>query len=361
MTSVLEVTKSGGTIPKAIFVSLLLGSVPAGIVAWTTGNWWDGSFGTGLAVATLFGAASLAWKTGWNTNVSLGSLAVHQSFGHPTGKLYGPGELYGVPGKDKYTLVLMKERPTDVEMFQEPTADGSEIFVSGFFSVATSDPFKTFRIGDPTLLLTESFETAVRSFVNVWCTSSHVKEQKQLLHRFMRLPADQTNLQHVDFRIQLMKLTVPSESRTDVYLTEDGVDGIMQAAGAFVADIERIGLYLVEARIDEANVDPIITKSINERAAETERMKQVEIRNMQRIKLAKAFLDADTSSGSSRLNMRDAVNFVDRGMDLGVKTTITEIDVRDAQLIAETLKAVSESTSKTFMAWLERQNKGGTP
>ena len=323
-------------------------------------------FGTGrfsLAAALLsWGAASSqAYHYAfYDRNVEVGHHAVATCLGTAINKKYLPGAHRLLKGFDDGIDVSEKDLEIDPPAFEQLAPDKVAVYVDVYavIRIANGYLFLT-AAGEPFKLLSNLLDTQNRLFVSHWLHGDDLINQKDLLGEFLCLPAYQrgrVHPVHQAFKNKLLLLTRGSGRGVQRSLSPEGVNAIMENAGAFCFGAANWGFSVRQIHARYVDIPPQIKAAAAELSAETARMKLVYLKSKYMVTMTKALKRAFPD-----LKEHDALTAVQILLGQSVKKDITEISLRDLDEISTTLGPhIADWLTKAGQRFANQSQTGGT-
>jgi len=320
------------------------------------------SFWHGLAVSTCVGlipgvliyfalewiseplaiiAAVAAWALTAYVILLHGYSHIRVPFGHvgvgvrggdePTGKIYKPGDHWGIPGVSAAIPVDTRLQQIGLTAnFQATAADRTNVGVDAFLIGQVVDATKWLRVDDPRNFLREVLESSIRLFTLVVKDAGSVTQFRDLLADYLELEPRSTSAltpEHIRVRDALYAL-----AHTSVAGGTASIDYLMQKQ--HVGELRRLanqcGFGIKEVKVEEYDI-PAEIKAANVKLAVARTNMQTEkVRNNALAAMTKKMVEA-------KVNPDGAANVAAMVLGLPVTKTIHEFAITDAEKIAAAL------------------------
>jgi hypothetical protein len=292
---------------------------------------------------------------GFRLTIPIGSAGIVYSIGTPTKEYFGPSLTWLEPWKWG-TVHDVKDITIDPPKIVEYGLDGVPIETDDVVIFAISDLFTFLNTAnDPIPGLISEVDSSTCNFVKIWEKGLDGRNNKGMLKRYLQLPADQSRPEHAAFRRDMESLrVVKGRELFDL----DSLDDLMSTAGALSKQGEDWGLIIKSVVIrDMIPPKDYVDASINaaKQAAVSEALRQ----RAKFIRKEAKKIVKDDASGKTTL--RDAMIFVQRMTpEYNIKTNINEIELRDAERLADVLGPAAGAIQKAMEAWLKSREKEST-
>jgi regulator of protease activity HflC (stomatin/prohibitin superfamily) len=282
-------------------------------------------------------------------NVRPGFEGVHTVFGGFTGLLYGVGDHPFLPGVENVIEVDKRDQIIDPPPFQELARDNVPVKIDGYSIVRIANSIKYLMAIeglDVVEALKKLLDAEIRLFVAQWERAEDLVEERELLARFLKLP-DRKGAEYRRLRKDLLALTKGKEAP----LTKAAVANILADAGTFHTNVVRWGLEVVDIHMEGVDLPEEIKAAASKAAAARNEMKVHEVRQERRLHMI-----VELKKKLPGISERDAITAIDQLLDLAVKRSIVEVDIRD---LKEVSKNFGPNVARALAAIFNNLSKKG--
>ena len=318
------------SVSDGIFISLLVGCIPAGLTFWALHD-LNGYLATGVAAIALGVTASVVNKLGYLPYTPPGTVGLDTTNGKPTGKVRGQGLQWATPGLKGQIPLNGQEAEFSPPPFTE-LVDDVPIEIELLCMGKVIGP-KYFAAEDPKQRLSELAEAQARVFTAPWANPDCVILQKSLLPDFLVLPPkdEDPHGEHAAFTAKLMAFTVPGADGKRA-LPVAGAHAILDNAGTLVSKGYEWDWQSTLVEIEYFDVPQ-----------ELKDLAVKDLINQKQSLMIQELVD------KAKLKPQDALNAVQMVLKLDIKKTVEEFQIRDLDKVGDNIGKLATQIIARFV------------